>query len=355
MVDTIRIGLIGAGGVVESRHLPGLSDVPGVALTRVWSRRRKNARSLAAAHDIGAVAKDWREVIDADDVDAVIVATPPVLHAEASIAALEAGKHVLCQGRMARNLLEARQMVAAAQRAAGLVAALYPPRPGLKGDRVIRRLLREGRFVGEIEEVRVASMVRLDPPDQYRWVDDPECVGVNAMALGLWCEVLNRWVGPAERLAAFAGLHASGRFTEAGEAAPSRVPSSLTVTAELEGGARASYHFSTVASHGPGNSIAIYGARGALVYEMFTDELRGSTEGDDGLRVIDIPADDVRLHTTDAEFVSAIREGTPVSPDFEEGERYMSFCEAVALSSHSGETVDVTDLEPTMRSWGELL
>ena len=355
MVDAIRIGFIGAGKVVESRHLPGLENVPGIELRQVWSRSTDNARRLAAAHGIAGVAADWRQVIDAADVDAVIVATPPLLHAEATVAALEAGKHVLCQGRMARNLLEARQMVAAAAERDDRIAALYPPRPGLKGDRVVRRLLHEESFVGQIQEVCVTSMKSLDPPEQYRWMDDPECVGVNAMTLGLWCEVLDRWAGPVERLAAFPGPGDRRRFTQTGDAIPAEVPTSLTLTAELECGARATYHFSTEAPFGAGDSIAIYGTRGALVYEMFADELRGATAGDTGLHTIDIPEDEVRLQSTDAEFAAAIREGTPVSPDFQDGLRYMSFCEAVALSCHTGEIVDVTDMEPTMRSWGRLL
>ena len=66
----------------------------------------------------------WQGLIESPEVSAVIVATPPVLHAEASIAAFEAGKYVLCQGRMSRNLREAKQMVDAACRHSGLVAAL---------------------------------------------------------------------------------------------------------------------------------------------------------------------------------------------------------------------------------------
>lgn len=57
---------------------------------------------------IGSTVDDWRQIAESPEVDAVLIATPPVLHHEATLAALAAGKHVLCQARMARNLSEAQ-------------------------------------------------------------------------------------------------------------------------------------------------------------------------------------------------------------------------------------------------------
>jgi predicted dehydrogenase len=339
-MQSITIGLIGAGQVVDSRHLPGLEPVPDVRVSHVWSRTRQRATALASAHGIDRVVDDWRHILDADEVDAVIVAAPPVLHAEATVAALDAGKHVLCQGRMARNLQEARQMHAAAADS-DRVTALYPPRPGLKGDRLVRRLLTAGEAVGEIRDVRVTSMTRVEAPAGYRWMDDPAVVGVNAMALGVWCEVVDRWVGPARRVSAFC-------------ASERPVPTRIAVAAELDCGASATYHFSTEAGGGRGNQIAIHGTRGALIYEMFTDELSG-VSGDGDVVPIEIPDGEVRLQTTDAEFVAAIRDGTPVAPDFADGVGYMTFCEAVALSCHRGHAVDLAGLQPAMTAWGEPL
>ena len=71
--------------------------------------------------------------------------------------------------------------------------------------------------------------------------------------------------------------------------------------------------------------------------------------------VIDIPADQIRQQTTDAEFVEAIRTGAAVSPDFEEGVQYMAFSEAAAFSCHTGEMVDLSRFEPQMKCWGQTL
>ena len=67
-----------------------------------------------------------------------------------------------------------------------------------------------------------------------------------------------------------------------------------------------------------------------------------------------MPADEVRLQTTDAEFVREILHGGSIEPEFEEGVRYMEFAEAVAISAHTGEAVSLPP-EPTMEAWGQPL
>ncbi len=351
-MKNVRVGVIGAGWVARERHLPALRAVSGVDLVAVWSRDPDKARQVAAAFDIGRVVERWEEIASAGDLDAVVVATPPVLHAAATIESLRSGKHVLCQGRMARNVTEALEMSAAAKES-GKVAALYPPRPGLKGDRVIRRLLSEG-FAGDLTEVRVTGMSLAAASDQYSWLSDPEVLGVNAMTLGMWAEVLHRWVGPVARLMAIGRSHRRERRDPGGALVPATVPDSLAISAQLVSGATASFHFSDCASSGPGHSIEIYGTRGALSYRFFPDVLRAAAGGKE-MEAVEIAPAEERHHTTDAEFIRAIREGTPVSPDFEDGLRYMEFCEAVAYSLHARMPVDLPLTAPLMEQWASPL
>ena len=349
-MEKVRVGVIGAGGVARGRHLPRLAAIEEAEVAVIWSRDAAKASGAAAEFGIPKVAREWLEVAESPHVDAVVVATPPVLHLPATVAALSAGKHVLCQARMARNLSEAQQMREAAG-SSGLVTALYPPLPGLKGDRTVRRLLHEDGYVGEVREVRVAGLADMPPGDGYSWQLDPEVAGVNTMTLGMWAEVVNRWVGPAQSLTATARRH---RAIPCGEPVLATVPGSVAIAAELECGATASYHFSMHAAFAPPQAIEIYGDRGAVAYNLFGDVLRGATRGQDELRVIDIPEDEVRLQTTDAEFIRAILDGTPVEPSFEEGLRYMEFTEAAAISAHTGEAVMLPP-EPMMKAWGEPL
>ncbi len=350
-MQTVRIGIIGPGRVAKDRQLPPLKQAPGVELRLVWSRDPDNARAAADEFEIEGVADEWREVAESPDVDAVLISTPPVLHRNATIAALEAGKHVLCQARMARNLKEAQEMHRAAE-ATDLVTALYPPRPGLRGDRVVRRML-DNSDLGDLREVRVMGMLPAGGKT-YHWRHDPEVTGINAFTLGMWAEVLNRWVGPATSVVATGKTHEPLLETKDGGSRETPVPDSLVIAAALECGATGSYHFSSTTGYSPHQAIEIYGTKGALVYDLTTDELRGATAGDDELHVIDVQPNEVREQTTDAEFIDAIREGTPISPDFTEGLRYMEFTEAVAQSLMTGAPISLPP-EPKIDSWGRYL
>ncbi len=350
-MQTVRVGIIGPGRILREKQVPRLKQVPGVELRLVWARDPSRARAVADEFGIKDVADEWREVAESPDVDAVLISTPPVLHRDATIAALDAGKHVLCQARMARNLKEAQEMHRAAQ-ATDLVTALYPPRPGLRGDRVVRRMLNRGDL-GDIREVRVMGMLPAGGKT-YHWRHDPEVTGINAFTLGMWAEVLNRWVGPATSVVAKGKTHEARRETTDGGSRKTPVPDSLAIAADLDCGAIASYHFSSTTGYTPHQAIEIYGTKSAIVYDLTNEQLWGARAGDNELHVIEVPPDEVREQTTDAEFIDAIRNGTPVSPDFTEGLRYMEFTEAVAQSLMTGQLVALPP-EPKLHAWGKYL
>ena len=349
MPDTVRIGIIGAGLIAQDRHIPLLQKVPGVEITHAWSRTPGTARKAAQEFGIPNLVGRWEDIVETSDIDAVVIATPPNLHLPATIAALDSGKHVLCQARMARNLSEALQMLEAS-RATDLVTSLYAAGFGLKGDRVMRRLIHDEAFIGDILEVRVTSLIpAISEPGA--WQVDPEVVGVNTMMLGILAEVLYRWIEPAISVTAATGEELTA------------VPQSLSIAAELQGGATASFHVSFRVPRGPGSSVEIYGNRGVLDYKLLVEkpgglvedeELAGMTEGETEMHPIEMPVEEQRDRTMDAEFIEAIRNGTPVSPDFAEGVRYMEFCEAVAQSVYEGRTISMPP-EAKMDSWGRPL
>ena len=131
MAETVRIGVIGAGGWSIARLLPNFQKLPGVELVSVANRRRATAAKVAEKFNIPTVAADFHEVIADPNVDAVFIGTPPYSHREMTLAALDAGKHVLCQTRISNTAAEARDMAAAADAAAarGIKTALVPPGP----------------------------------------------------------------------------------------------------------------------------------------------------------------------------------------------------------------------------------
>src|SRR5213083_139353 len=116
--NDIRIGFIGSG-FARRVQLPGLAFVPGAKATAIASGDRANAEAVAREFGL-QVFTDGAELARSADVDVVVVSSTPDSHARHAIAALEAGKHVLCEKPMALDAFEAAQMLEVAERSRGL-------------------------------------------------------------------------------------------------------------------------------------------------------------------------------------------------------------------------------------------
>jgi predicted dehydrogenase len=172
-MSTLRVGMIGYGfmGAAHSvgwRQAPRVFDLPAsVDMAVVVGRNASAVADAAAKWGWAESGTDWREVIARDDIDIVDIVTPGDSHAEIAIAALEAGKHVLCEKPLANTVAEAEAMADAAARAAArgiraMVGFTYRRVPAVT---FLRDLIAEGR-IGRIQQVRAS----------YRqdWLVDPE-------------------------------------------------------------------------------------------------------------------------------------------------------------------------------------
>ena len=110
----MRVGVIGAG-LQGKRLAPAVRNHPRTELVVVSAAHHESAARLAQSLNCES-AIGWQPVVERDDLDAVVVCTPPHLHAEISIAAMRRGRHVLCEKPLARTVAEAEDMVATAQR-----------------------------------------------------------------------------------------------------------------------------------------------------------------------------------------------------------------------------------------------
>jgi predicted dehydrogenase len=327
----VRVGFIGAGGIARERHLPGLKQVPNVDLVVVANRSRSSSEKIAAEYGFAGIADSWQEVVARPDVDAIFIAAPPYLHRDATLAGLAAGKHVFCQARMARTYAEARDMYEAARRS-DRVTMICPPPHAMKGDYFVQKLIREG-YLGQLREVHVHSMTGsyADPATPLHWRQDAFISGYNTLILGMLVEVVHRWVGYFREVSALAAYHVPQRSkVGSAQAVAVDVADSLGIVGRLRNGAM---------HHGGESRIELYGSEGTLIYPITSHRILGGRAGDRGLEPLEIPADLVREWRAEADFVDAIRTGTPVTPDFEEGLRYMEFTEAVYRSARTGQTV----------------
>ncbi|WP_331742208.1 Gfo/Idh/MocA family oxidoreductase (plasmid) [Streptomyces sp. NBC_00876] len=110
----LRIGVLGCADIARRRTLPSLAHQPLMRVTAVASRRIERAREFTAQFG-GAAVQDYEQLLRRDDVDAVYVPLPPELHAEWTLRALEAGKHVWCEKPFATGLADAEKAVALAR------------------------------------------------------------------------------------------------------------------------------------------------------------------------------------------------------------------------------------------------
>jgi predicted dehydrogenase len=347
----LRIGLIGAGANTRLRHIPGLRALPAVEIVAVCNRRPDSTAAAAREHGIPRTFERWQDLVADPDIDAVVIGTWPYLHCPITLAALEVGKHVLTEARMSLNAAEAHRMLAAARRAPNLVTQVEPSPYGLKGHDVMAELI-AGGFLGELREVHVFShnAALADPAAPLSWRQDLGLSGFNMLTLGIVHETLLRWVPPPERVQAQVHAFISSRIDpESGVRRAVGTPDSVQVLAILENGARATYHFSGITPFGQGMGIHLYGTAGVLHYDLVNDRIRGasrtrgaSAANRDALPEIPIPSEKARDWRVEAEFVQAIREGTPIRlTDFATGVSYMEFTEAVARSAQRGEPVDL--------------
>src|SRR5437867_1493979 len=344
--QTIRVGFVGAGANGRKHHIPKLRAQPGIELTAVANRTKESGDRIAAEFGVKRVYADWRELVRAPDIDAVCIGTWPNMHPEISVAALGAGKHVLCEARMAMNAAAGRPMLEASRRAPHLVAQLVPAPHTLEVDSTLKSLLAEG-YAGEVlaVELQAAQGRFLDRDEPLHWRHDASLSGLNVLNMGIWYEAMMRWLGPAHRVTAMTKIAVPRRRDATGAWHDVRVPDHVDVLAQLQSGAVAHLRFSAVTALAPPSEVWIFGSEGTLRLEADARRLSGARRGEDALREIPIPADRRIGWRVEEEFVSAIRGRETVRrTTFEDGVRYMEFTAAVARSAALGQAVDVADL-----------
>ena len=195
----IRVGLLGAGGNVRNRHIPGFQGVDDCELVAVANRTVQSGRVVADQFNIPKVYGHWREVLEDDEVNAVCIGTWPYMHRTMTLAALEAGKHVLTEARMANDAAEARDMLAASRAHPHLVCQLTPTSTSYTIDNVIKRLIDEGHL-GELLSVDFTSLQNnfADFDGPVHWRHDRALSGYNTLNIGASYESMMRWLGRVE-------------------------------------------------------------------------------------------------------------------------------------------------------------
>jgi len=327
----LRIGIVGAGTVVKTRHLPALKNIPDVEVVAICNSTYESSEKFCAEYASEATPfGNWAELVADPEIDIIWIGTPPYLHATITVSALEAGKHVFSQARMAMNLPEAEEMFAAAQRNPHLVTMVCPPPHGLRGNLFIQKLLAEN-YLGHPHHLRLQSLsdVFLDPDAPPHWRQRDELSGLNILTLGIYAEVVQRWFGPiTEVFAHQKTIHLIRQGYEI------RIPDLVLVLCKFENGMAGVMEFSGVACFEKSDLLQVFGNEGTLAYDFANDEIRGGRVGEKGVAKLQIPPGLEQNWSVEEDFIAAVRSPGSIQPqpNFAQGVRYMRVVQAVADS-----------------------
>lgn len=336
--EIIRVGIIGAGGNTTSRHIPGLQAIAGVEIVGVCNRSQESSQRVADKFGIPKTYRNWQDAIADADTDAIVIGTWPYMHCRATVAALAADKHVMCEARMAMNAREAYTMRDAARQKTACIAQIVPSPMTLRVDNTIKRLIAEG-YLGEVLAVDVrAGGAFLEREAPLTWRQDFDFSGLNIMSMGIWYEALMRWVGEATRIMAMGKTFVKMRPDAEGIMRAIRIPEHIDVVGDMACGAQLHVQVSNIAGLAGAPEVFLFGSDGTLRFSG--NRLYGGQKGAAELSEIDIPDAEAGAWRVEEEFVNAIR-GTEIitHTDFETGVKYMEFTEAVTRSMQSGAAI----------------
>ncbi|MGP4111004.1 Gfo/Idh/MocA family protein [Streptomyces sp. 4N509B] len=290
---TLGIGMVGYAfmGAAHSqawRNAPSFFDLPLTPrLAAIGGRNADAAGEVAGRFGWHSVETDWRRIVERDDIDLVDVCTPGDTHAEIAIAALQAGKHVLCEKPLANSVAEAEAMVEAAEEAArsgvrAMVGFTYRRVPALS---LARRLVEQGT-VGQIRHVRAQYLQDWisDADTPFSWRLDRERAGSGALGdIGAHIVDLTQFL-TGERITGvsaltetfvkerpvpeeFSGL--SGTAAADGQRATVTVDDAALFLARFSGGAVATFEATRMAS-GRKNAlrVEINGTDGSIAFDL---------------------------------------------------------------------------------------
>jgi predicted dehydrogenase len=283
MTESLGVGMVGYAfmGAAHSqawRTAPHAFDLPLRPVLAALCGRDPGATAAAARrYGFDSTETDWHALLERDDIQLIDVCTPGDSHAEISIAALNAGKHVLCEKPMANSVAEAEAMAAAAARARArgiraMVGFNYRRVPALA---LARELIASGR-VGEIRHVRASYLQDwlADPAFPLTWRLQREHAGSGALGdLGAHVADLTQYLTGQliSGVSAVMATFVPERPVPGGEGrtGPVTVDDAVACTARLESGALVTAEATRLAT-GRKNAlrIEVNGSRGSLAFDL---------------------------------------------------------------------------------------
>ena len=269
---TLRIGLVGVGGAAQINHIPALKKIEDVELVALCDRDREKVGRVAQKFGVASSTNRFDDLLEDESIDAIDICTPNFLHAPMATAALEAGKHVLCERPLARSAEEARQMAKAARKADRVLMCAVQHR--FRADAQLLRTFVEKGDLGEIFYAKAGWLRLRTEWDSDEWRRQKrESGGGVVLDLGFQMIDLSLWVlgGPkVESVTASVHRQKKGDVEDSATAF-FRLETGATLTLELTWGLLMEKDFAYLNLFGSGGAALLNpfrlhkGMHGALV------------------------------------------------------------------------------------------
>ncbi len=203
----LRVGVVGAGGIACNQHLPAWQRLPSVRVIAVADLSKEAVQRAAERFQVPHAFQDWRDLIDRSEIDIVDICTPNCTHAPIARAALDAGKHVLCEKPLATSTADVRALRKAALDAGRLLMAAqnFRYRPA---SRQLKALV-DGGLAGDIYYARAQWLRRRLVPPGPNFIDRRLSGGGPVFDIGVHVLDLAYWfMGAPEPVSVSASLEA---------------------------------------------------------------------------------------------------------------------------------------------------
>ncbi len=355
MTDKLRVGVIGCGA--GRFHARGYARLPEVELVALADVNPERFRRITDEIPVPHLYASYEELLARDDIDAVSIALPNFLHAPATLAALEAGKHVLVEKPLATTVEDGEKMVETAHRTGRKLMICFNYR--FRGDsQVIKRQIEAGRL-GDIYFARAGWLRQSGIPGIGSWFTDKERsgggplmdLGVHVLDLALWL------MGSPEPVAVSGATYAafgprgrgSWRFARCEPGADGfTVEDMATGYVRLANGATLSLEVSwaSYTRHPDDYYVHLFGTEGGAELNVhqysFTDTVRLFGETADTFMEMKPQYTQGGGHETlIEEFVHCILEDRDPSPSGEDGLRVLRIVDALYRSAEAGHEVTI--------------
>lgn len=366
MVDKVRVGMIGTSWYADSLHLPSLTSHPDAVVTALCGRNQERAGELARKFHVPHVFADYRELMTSGLVDAVVIATPDDLHHAMTLAAVEAGLHVVCEKPLALNARDAREMAEKAD-AAGVKHMTFFTLRWFQHTQFVKELVDAGT-VGNTSHCQISYVHGNAREPHYRWRLDGERANGILGDLGSHLIDLARWFnGEIVRVAAHLGNYVQ-RFHEDGRPVVPANDAALLIM-EFANGSQGMIHTSSVAytgERGLEQHIILYGEKGTIEADLcfanfggagaqmavraasapdghfeelaIPDHIWGNVPRDQNTEVFNL------MPAGDRYFIDCIVQNRPVTPSLWDGVAVQEVMDAAITSQRTGQWVNVRPL-----------